>query len=109
MKLNQIRSVMYANGKLEEVTALTMAIEALDLLKNVNWIPVSERLPEESGFYNVSVINMHDRAYTKCAYYDKRSNFWHAKQEIVAWRPPLEPYQEERQDEYSKIRINEDI
>ena len=34
-----------------------------------HWIPVTERMPEESGLYLVSVKNDHERRYSKTAWF----------------------------------------
>ena len=55
-----------------------------------HWIPVTERLPEESGCYLVSVKNDHERRYSKTAWFEK--GVWFARQDVIAWRELPEPY-----------------
>lgn len=50
------------------------------------WIPVSERLPEENGYYLTSTLN--DEVY--CDYWSG-INFNRTEQ-IIAWQPLPEPY-----------------
>ena len=38
------------------------------------WIPVSERLPEESGWYRVGAINVYYEGYTDEVYFDADKN-----------------------------------
>ena len=57
-----------------------------------DWIPVTERLPEENGCYLVSVKNDHERRYSKTAWFGKDT--WFARQDIIAWMPLPEPYKE---------------
>ena len=55
-----------------------------------HWIPVTERLPEESGCYLVSVKNDHERRYSKTAWFEKDA--WLARQDVTAWMPLPEAY-----------------
>lgn len=67
------------------------------------WIPCSERLPEESGEYTVTLerYDMKDRnklLATEVAHeveFDQRASYWkrapHLK--VIAWRENIEPYQ----------------
>lgn len=55
-----------------------------------HWIPVTERLPEVSGCYFVSVKNDHERRYSKTAWFKKGA--WFARQDVLAWMPLPEPY-----------------
>ena len=57
-----------------------------------HWIPVTERLPEASGLYLVSVKNDHERRYSKTAWFEK--DVWFARQDVIAWMPLPEPYKE---------------
>ena len=73
------------------------------------WIPVSERLPEESGRYLAYIINKHDNKlqYIMTAYFFSDSIFsnpWavddeSASDNVVAWMPLPEPYKAERSGE----------
>ena len=58
------------------------------------WIPCSERLPEKDGLYIVSVINDHNRRYSKTCWYHGHEK-WFARQDVIAWMPLPEPYRED--------------
>lgn len=80
--------------------ALNMAISALTEQK---WIPCSERLPEETGRYLISVLDGVGRR-TTVAPYQSRYKAWKmtgrmAYWKVVAWMPLPEPYQAERREE----------
>lgn len=60
-----------------------------------HWIPVTERLPEVSGLYLVSVKNDHKRKYSKTAWFEK--DVWFARQDVIAWMPLPEPMRMEKQ------------
>ena len=60
----------------------------------MEWIPVTERLPETDGLYLVSVKNDHKRRYSKTAWYEKQS--WFARQDVTHWMPLPEPYKGEK-------------
>ena len=63
------------------------------------WIPCSERLPEESGRYLISVLDGVGRR-TTVAPYQPRYKAWTmtgrmAYWKVIAWMPLPEPYREE--------------
>lgn len=75
--------------------------------KRNEWIPVSERLPEE---YKVQFLTMHEKDYTKSddvwvTYIEnntRRTSIdyttegeWMNNSNVIAWRPLPEPYEEE--------------
>jgi hypothetical protein len=64
--------------------------EAPSVTPEPHWIPVTERLPEASGLYLVSVKNDHERRYSKTAWFEKE--VWFARQDVIAWMPLPEPY-----------------
>lgn len=56
------------------------------------WIPVSERLPEENGYYLTTTM-----------YHEVYCDFWeedrfNRTEEIIAWMPLPEPYKAESED-----------
>ena len=61
------------------------------------WIPVSERLPEDNGRYFVSIKritwNCKECIETDIAYWSKLRGF-HKSGEVIAWIPLPEPYKE---------------
>lgn len=87
----------------EQVDALEMAIEALE--QEPKWIPVTERLPKDSGEYLVTVTDVEDKSYlhTDISWfahptdYDIEHGEWRElmeDEEIIAWQPLPEPYEE---------------
>ncbi len=75
-------------------------LDAMDEM--LHWIPCSERLPEHSERYLVSVLDGIDRR-TTVAPYLPRSRTWSltgrmAYWKVIAWMPLPEPYQEGRAD-----------
>jgi len=81
-----------------------IAISALEKQLNGGWIPVSERLPEEETFYQVTVKYENFAGVylaTMTAEY-KNKNCWRiysqqpaiVNRNVVAWMPLPEPYKE---------------
>ena len=70
----------------------------LDLLEQTEWIPVSERLPEESGNYLVTYCYQ-DKIETQEAVYFEDEDKWFDITDIeislavIAWMPKPEPYE----------------
>lgn len=62
-------------------------------VREVKWISVEERLPEEEGCYLVAVKNDHKRRYSKTAWFSRES--WFARQDVTHWMPLPEPPKEE--------------
>ena len=56
-----------------------------DVLEQTEWIPVSERLPEEKGYYLTTT--MYHEVY--CDYWDENFN---RTEEVIAWMPLPKPY-----------------
>lgn len=64
------------------------------------WIPCSERLPEEYGLYLCTVKKAVDRGlfagFVEIQLYDPNTGIWYdADRRVTAWMPLPEPYQEE--------------
>ena len=77
-----------------------LAIRALPSVhaEPMQWIPVSERLPEESDLYLVSVADA--SAYVDATYYDVKEGKWRElewNEEVIAWMPLPKPYESEEQ------------
>lgn len=67
--------------------------------KENGWIPVSERLPEASGTYQVTCMDgrIHRSTYAKFQSKLKRWELTGARSywKVVAWKPLPEPYKED--------------
>lgn len=62
------------------------------LMPTINqWIPVTERLPEEEGNYFTTQIDENGKKISRVAYYE---NEWFTRSEVTAWMPLPEPYEE---------------
>lgn len=76
--------------------------QAIRELPSVNpqepkWIPVSERLPEESGEY---LITIKDRTYRGISWFYSSDKKWsYRNAEIIAWMPLPKPYEPQESEE----------
>ncbi len=68
------------------------------LLKQVTWIPVSERLPEEMGTYMTTIDYGEHGLVTGQRYYYGRGLKWNDEC-VIAWMPLPEPYNTEMECE----------
>ena len=78
----------------ETVDAIGMGIHAL---KETQWIPISERLPEESGTYVVNAIENH-MVHVTFAKWMPRMKKWNltgsrSYWKVTAWQPLPHPFQ----------------
>lgn len=89
--------------------ALYVACRALE--QEPRWIPVTERLPEDSGEYLVSVIDREDEGYKQVGVawfahptdYNIKDGEWRElmiDEEVTAWMPLPEPYKGGGKNEY---------
>ena len=99
-KMQAVKAYMTSGNPIWSVTemgeAFDMAIEALTSAQPQRWIPVSERLPEESGRYLISVLDGVGKR-TTVASYQPRYKAWTmtgrmAYWKVVAWMPLREAY-----------------
>lgn len=71
----------------DEIRDLTACIAELE--EKQRWIPVSERLPKESGWYRVGAINVFYEGYTDEVYFEanKTKSGWQSsvRDEIYCW------------------------
>ena len=64
-----------------------------------DWIPVSERLPEESGFYIVTIADKYT-TYTNSLFFMKSTpDMWEHDKRVIAWMPLPAPYTPDHQEE----------
>lgn len=75
--------------------------------QKAKWIPVSERLPEESGLYLVTLeYKEHGKGVTTLWYHGKQYGEFgwdlHVADVVIAWQPLPEPYKE-AEDDYKNI------
>lgn len=90
-----------------QTLAISMAIEALQERKTGKWISVKERLPKENGNYLCYIVNPYDhrlRYHMVCGFNRNLNPFsdehyWFpddetASNNVVAWMPLPEPYEE---------------
>ena len=91
-KVCRILDDALANMPTKRDSLIVATREAFKALAEPHWIPVTERLPEASGLYLVSVKNDHERRYSKTAWFEK--DVWFARQDVIAWMPLPEPYKE---------------
>lgn len=88
----------------EHIEALSYAVSHLE---EDRWIPVSERLPNTLGVYNVTrkIIEGETSYVISDACYFDGQNTWHADTgvnhgrpyitDVIAWKPKPEPYESE--------------
>lgn len=97
----------------EVAEALEMAIKALDQ----RWIPVSERLPEFTADYKVTVGINYDGGgmfpEVRIALYNKVYKCWVVHEsdraivgDVIAWMPLPDPYEEDEEDDGCKRSNN---
>lgn len=89
-KVCRILDDVLANRPTERDSLIAATRSAFSALSELHWIPCSERLPEVSGCYLVSVKNDHKRRYSKTAWFGKDA--WFARQDVIAWMPLPEPF-----------------
>ena len=80
--------------------AVNMAIEAL---KAQQWIPVSERLPNNDDFVIVTILDESGDTPYRCSdfgWYLDKADCWiidaEQRTDVIAWMPLPEPYKEEK-------------
>lgn len=73
--------------------------KVIERLKSTSWIPVSERLPEASGTYQVTCMDgrIYRSTYAKFQCKLKRWELTGARSywKVIAWMPLPEPYKED--------------
>ena len=61
------------------------------------WIPCSERLPEDSGWYIVTKELDYDTTFVGLEWYDSTNGWKYDNAKCIAWMPLLEPYKGEQE------------
>lgn len=95
---------MFRNSSLEGIETL-MAEGEIHNINYSNWIPVTEKLPEDYQRVLITVVNYDgDKVVRVAVYYDLKKIFkvkennesWKVGEEgLLAWRPLPEPYKTE--------------
>ena len=74
--------------------------KTIERLKSTNWVPVSERLPEASGTYQVTCMDgrIYRSTYAKFQCKLKRWELTGARSywKVIAWMPLPKPYKEDQ-------------
>lgn len=63
---------------------------------NGGWIPCSERLPVKQGYYLATITShIYEKHIVRTVWYDMSMwSFWGMTENVIAWRPLPEPYNE---------------
>ena len=88
----------YHSGAMAAIDEAIQIVEKLDDTEQ-KWIPVSERLPEEPNYYEVTV-DFGSKQITETVFYSICESRWGAyNNDIIAWRERLqEPYKAGEQE-----------
>ena len=85
-----------ANPLVNDKEAFNVAIQALE--SQPKWIPTSERLPEESGEYIITIANY--EPHTETSWFYENEKVWsHKNADVSAWMPLPQPYKEGDNDD----------
>ena len=108
--LEEMKNEAYNNPEIGRKQCEGM-LRAMDIIRNHmndGWIPVEDRLPEESGYYRVTVKNKELGDITEeTAWFSHADDYDIAESEwreicefekVIAWRE-LDPYRPERSEE----------
>lgn len=99
---HKVLFALCATGMATEISSIIRS--HMDDVKNDGWIPVSERLPEESDYYMACIYNdeVDDYDFRKTWFahaddYDMDESEWRELydfERVIAWQPLPEPYKE---------------
>ena len=94
-KVCRILDDVLANRPTERDSLIVAVRKAFKALEEPHWIPFSERLPKEEGFYLVTLAYKHG-AETNIRFFKIESGegYWSlwGNENITAWMPLPEPY-----------------
>jgi len=79
-------------------------IEKIDkVLPAQQWIPCSDRPPEESGDYLVTVAHNSGELWVEVDQFDNENgSWWHYMDDVTAWMPRPKPYKGETDKDYER-------
>lgn len=101
-KLVDDHQMVLASDVLEMIEELQGDLEEDE--KENGWIPVSERLPEESDYYMACIYNeIQEKSYCRSEWFSINNNYYgemvwidlKSYEKVIAWMPLPEPYKEE--------------
>lgn len=96
--LNYFKRTLSNYAGMEKFASIFDSAE--EIVRSSNWIPVTERLPEMSGFYFVTKENDYGKYVTVDFFYQDKT--WYAESNptalstgwrVTAWMPLPEPYE----------------
>lgn len=105
-----IKRTINPYGRPFEGTAYELGLKIMDFIENIDgekengWIPVSERLPEESDYYMACIYNeISNTYYCRSEWFSINNNYYgelvwidlKSYEKVVAWMPLPEPYKED--------------
>lgn len=104
-----IKRTINPYGKPFKGTAYELGAKIMDFIENMDdekengWIPVSERLPEESDYYMACIYNeISNKYYCRSEWFSINNNYYgelvwidlKSYEKVVAWMPLPKPYKE---------------
>lgn len=102
MEEDKLMSEPESDRDWELITALEMAIKALEERLTGEWIPVSERLPIKDGQYICTFYNGNFVEVGELEYFNILGKFetvyYTDDYKVIAWMPLPEPYKENEDD-----------
>lgn len=92
-----------AADTIEELSVKLAAanMERSNAFYNAGWIPVTERMPEKSGFYIVTKKQRSGEIQVAIGAYQQPFNTWSGNgnfKDVIAWMPLAEPYEGDRNE-----------
>ncbi len=95
-KLSKLYSGTHNPDYLMQLEGMEKAIKRIESQPPAdNWIPVTERLPEKSDFYDVTFELDGGLRICQREYFDAEDNIWFTPYNVIAWKERPEPYEGE--------------